>query len=399
MKRGREDEEFDFGPKNTCAYKIYALLYQGRHNDAIKYAKRIKDPGRTMITLCDKNFEFSRPFMKEIGRYWSHTFIISDKLNDFRVADNLIKYFGVDFISRDVDIRSQLIERFIYFECTVDHFNALPPHLRDKIVAFLSALRQFRLPKDLRGRLVRMQVLQYFTGNTDVGYLIGDAGLKTASQSLAQQLRFAILTKNYKFICDFLQVPPEEDDLYSIVRKARNLRAVELFLLVDDRNLLSTKALGLKEPMPDELFERFIVKTNAVSAKYGIPWTDEQLRRLLYNELVYDTTYCITPIIRELHNKLRLGRELGITIMLDKTYDVFKSFGDVGKRIYRWLCLRYWVEYTRPWSWYDGHSEESQIHLAKVPISLPRPKHETHLELAALIESTYYFKQMWLFTE
>ncbi len=397
MKRGRE--ELDFGPKNTCAYKIYALLYQGRYNDAMKYAKRIKDPGHTMITLCDKNFEFSRPFMKEIGRYWSHTFIISDKLNDFRVADNLIKYFGVDFISRDVAIRSQLIERFIYFECTVDHYNALPPHLRDKIVAFLSALRQFRLPKDLRARLVRLQVLQYFTRNADVGHLIGDVGLKTESQTLARQLRFAILTKNYKFICDFLQVPPEEDDLYSIVRKACNLRAVELFLLVDDRKLLSTKALGLKEPMPDELFERFIVKTDAVSAKYGIPWTDEQLRRLLYNELVYDTTYCKMPIIRELHNKLRLGRELGITIMLDKTYDVFKSFGDVGKRIYRWLCLRYWVEYTRPWSWYDGHSKESQIQLAKVPISLPRPNGETYLELAELIESTYYFKQMWLFTE
>ena len=406
MKRGREEEELNFGPKNTCAYKIYALLYQERHNDAIKYAKRIKDPGRTMITLCDKNFEFSRPFMKEIGRYWSHTFIISDKLNDFRVADNLIKYFGVDFISRDVAIRSQLIERFIYFECTVDHYNALPPHLRDKIVAFLSALRQFRLPKDLRVRLVRLQVLQYFTRNTDVGHLIGDVGLKTESQTLAQQLRFAILTKNNKVICDFLQVPYEEGDLYLIVRKACNLRAVELYLLVKDRQLLSSFSLRLKEPMPDELFERFIARKDKVyvGRSNGLVWTDEQLRRLVYNEMIVnsDLDKQFIPCVQELHNKLRLGRELGITITLDKTYEVFKAFGNVGKHIYRMLCLRYWLEYTRPAPRVYCSSKELQLQWAidnGIPISLSRPKSEMYIDLVDNIKYVYYFKQMWLFTE
>lgn len=411
MKRGREDEEFDFGPKNTCAYKIYALLYQGRHNDAIKYAKRIKDPRNTMITLCDKNFEFSRPFMKEIGRFWQRKRyrLHSDKWNDYRIADNLIKYFGVDFIlyNRDVAIRSQLIERYIYFECTIDHYNALPPHLRDDIVAFLSALRQFRLPKDLRGRLVRMQVLQYFTCDTDVGQLIGDTGLKIESQTLAQQLRFAILTENYKFICDFLRLKYEsgDDNLSAIVKKACNLRAVELYLLVNDNIILGGYSLRLLEPMPDELFERLITRKGKFCAVNQIAWNDEQLRRLLYNEMIVnsDLDKQFIPCVQELHNKLRLGRELGITSTLDKTYEVFKAFGNVGKHIYRMLCLRYWLEYTRPAPRVLLLiSKELQLQWAidnGIPISLSRPKSEMHIDLVDNIKYVYYFKQMWLFTE
>jgi len=408
MKRGREDDEFDFGRKGTHAFQIYTLLYQGRYNDAIEYAKRIKDIDYTVLVLCENDYDFSRRFMKEIERYWRGRYYSSyySRVNDFRVADNLIKYFGIDFIRNNpyCIIRDELMTRFIRFECTVNHYNALPPRLRDDIVAFLLVLRRFRVPKDLRGRLVRMQVLQCFTCNIDVGQLVADTGLKVESQSLAQQLRFAFLTRNYKFICGFLNLSFDKnrhDSLIRILTDARNLRVVELYLHIDDEQLMSSTDVFLKELMPSELFERFIARKPRIYVSQ-IVLNHEQLQRMLYHNLVIYKRTLIPGVMTEFYNKLRLGVELGITITLDNTYNVFKPFGDVGKRIYKMLCLRYWLSYNRKFPGPVPSSYKDKIRWAKenkIPICLPRPKRESLDELDRAIKDTYYLKQMMLFAE
>lgn len=288
-----------YGDSRAAGLQIFEYARSGRYDDAIQWALRFCTTKQARLRVLNNMLSFYArlsdvqgwdTFLRRLGRAvyvpWK---VKSFRLShlDFKRMYGAICFFGIE-LSSMVDCREDyyklLTKPFFEFQCISECFLSLPPQLRDTVVAFLSVMRRFRTPRDLRHRLTRTFVAGYLVKDgVDLGSLVGDTVFSAPSQTTQQKLVLWMLRKDVLALQKHFEIHETshsdlELNFLAPLGKRNSYELVSLYMTVNDETLLSGRDVFTFQyqlsNMPEDQFRAWV----AHMAVKGFKWRHSFLR-------------------------------------------------------------------------------------------------------------------------